>query len=1570
MSGVSVIGTLQPSGLGGYPTHTDSNGLGGFQSAADVTARDAIPALNRKTGMLVWTIADTSMWQLAPNLTTWVEVPWVGSVALTQASWFIDPAGSHGGSDSNVGTDSGHPLLTFGELSRRFGPTPWAIKQATVITWMSSSGDTVDPVDVNMELSGPYFIYFQGTPTAVSSGTFSAVVAKDRATQTRPTVKDGSRAWTLGDRIRITTAGPRFGAIAWVQKDLGAGIARTTDWQIRTEDVVYQLAIQVNPQVGDAYVVESLPSINLGVYDCHVSTINGGTPYVFFRDLQFQNSPFLAALRSAGVQTTVDFVHCRFVHEELFCFTNSQFLNCHVEGHLDLDTVVSTAFLSLSGGGASGALGAGVVHANARSIISLDFDWISDNYSFAIDSGAYGYIGSAGLFDTLVSEDTSNGDAVLVGDISGQAISGPSNLELQQNQDASPLLWGNGNTGHGIALGVNSSVNIGAGVPTPTITGLLGDWRFGSQVTELTGIAYDATTFAPGAPLACTWVNLDLPQPAGFGGAAHHPPKNNHILNRGTASSGNTATNQTDWYISFATGSDNNTGITSGSKLKTFAELFRRWGSRNPIFTIPLITIHVTDHDVSDAISGAFNCLGPTTIISIQSTSATLVHSGTLTAVTTKDIPSNVPPKVKDGTVTWTPGTRIRLTSGTHAGALAWINKDEGAGVARTTDFMLTDVDPSVTLTPTSGDAYTVESLTILYIADIYAYGVGLAAQGSVDTTPGIQIRDMNIQGGPAGTIGINGNLGITLVNSMFDGAGFTTDVAEIAFGSLLTCYNAYTKALEITLDSARMTSYGGGALGLGHSCGVWVENSSAVRVSDFIGQNYIFTVGGGSNCVAASPLGSFDAVGGTLNPNGDGLLIGMVHNGADSFGGTFSTAYTGTVWGSGNNGVGVAVLAGSTFLFYGAIPCTITGTGGDVSVGRHASGVSYLTDGSQSTPFLASWANIAKFGSVHNPGDNSHVLSFGSNPAVPATQQATWFIDPAGGSSGNDSNSGVDAGHPLLTTGEMLRRLGSSPFSFKQDTTIQYMSSYPDTTADPLNLFLFVDGPWTTTILGTATTTSSGTFTTPIVAKNRASQQRPRVKDGTRTWTIGDRIRITQAGPNFGATAWVQKDIGGGVAETTDFMIWDIPFDQSATRVDPTLGDSYVVESLSAVNLGILDVKTSAINVGLPSIAFRDVWFNAPPLATFLTGSIGFFTSFLQCRFTDNTIAASGLNGIFFANCHFDGDVEMEVTGGVNLYGGGGHGAHGGAGGLIHCLQGGQASFDWDFFMVNFNMSIEYGSTANISTAASFDTTAGTNNLTGCGLQLGSNTHFSGGNGNLVLQAYADPTGPALWGNGHLGAGIEFGANSTLDLGVNIGGVTVCPSITGAGGDWQFGPLASDNVGIYYDPISLAQSEPKACTWANLVAAQPAGFNFSAHNPLKNNHIVARKAINGTETLSTIPWCTFKTTTLATTANQVLATIPIIANTGSNKLNIVISATRTGTSDVYTAEYSVSYYDIGAGPVLNGADGPASDVRKGALADAAFNTLVVGSTVQFRATPWNAGSTRWSVAVRNLVSG
>ena len=449
-------------------------------------------------------------------------------------------------------------------------------------------------------------------------------------------------------------------------------------------------------------------------------------------------------------------------------------------------------------------------------------------------------------------------------------------------------------------------------------------------------------------------------------------------------SPGASALTQTNWYISFLTGNNTNTGITIGSPLKTFAELFRRWGSLGPIFTIPTVTINVIDHDITDAITGQFNCFGASTVIYIQPTVIPVSRTGTLTGVTAKNTATNVPPKVKDGVLSWTPATRIRLTSGTYIGATAWISKNEGSGVGRTTDFILTATDPYTALTPTIGDTYVVELLPILYVSDINVSGVGVSAQIDVGSVPGVHIKNMKVSGpGLYGQLSIGGNLGLTLQDSKWSGS----DTPLVGYDSLLTHYNAYIEGLEILVTRSSFISYAGGGLGIGNGNALLASTSSECRINNFIGQNYAFVFAEGATGIGPS-IGNFDAVGSSLNQAGDAMIIGDGYGGGQGENGSFTLipdVASSLLWGSGNAGVGLRLGTGGSFTYYNAalIP-SATGTVGNFAMGYNSDdlvGVYYDdTTRIQSQPISCTWANLAAAqpagfgGTCHNPRYNNHI--------------------------------------------------------------------------------------------------------------------------------------------------------------------------------------------------------------------------------------------------------------------------------------------------------------------------------------------------------------------------------------------------------------------------------------------------------------------------------------------------------------------------------------------------------------------------------------------------------------------
>jgi len=86
-----------------FPVYDDTDGYGGFQVRQDVTDRNSIPELNRKPGMLVYTITDAKFWQL------------VGGISNTD--WAVAAFGSGGGGGGGItlpASSANQVLLTDG----------------------------------------------------------------------------------------------------------------------------------------------------------------------------------------------------------------------------------------------------------------------------------------------------------------------------------------------------------------------------------------------------------------------------------------------------------------------------------------------------------------------------------------------------------------------------------------------------------------------------------------------------------------------------------------------------------------------------------------------------------------------------------------------------------------------------------------------------------------------------------------------------------------------------------------------------------------------------------------------------------------------------------------------------------------------------------------------------------------------------------------------------------------------------------------------------------------------------------------------------------------------------------------------------------------------------------------------------------------------------------------------------------------------------------------------------------------------------------------------------------------
>jgi hypothetical protein len=267
-----------------------------------------------------------------------------------------------------------------------------------------------------------------------------------------------------------------------------------------------------------------------------------------------------------------------------------------------------------------------------------------------------------------------------------------------------------------------------------------------------------------------------------------------------------------------------------------------------------------------------------------------------------------------------------------------------------------------------------------------------------------------------------------------------------------------------------------------------------------------------------------------------------------------------------------------------------------------------------------------------------------------PYWQQQTWFIDPANVTGlASDTNSGVDATHPLLTYAELLTRWGTSaPVHTNGDLTITFLSSQPNPAADPV----FCD-----VIMTAGNLILQGTITTPLFANETLSGVVARAAPNQRwnciisavtpgSTTIDLLVHDTTAGAWFMTYA----DAGGGAFEITEPNQLDSPFGPTLQPISD--GDTVNVYRPVAVNV----VSFNAVCIG--SFAF------SPPQMQYMTVTDGstpgpfsglvmlagglFSNTAIGCAFL-NQLTATG--GAFSAACATQRGLIVNSTSGALFY-------------------------------------------------------------------------------------------------------------------------------------------------------------------------------------------------------------------------------------------------------------------------------------------------------------------------------
>lgn len=406
-----------------------------------------------------------------------------GSQALnassTQTAWFIDPVS---GNNANDGLTSGTAIQTDAERQRRVGLI-WNIVADTTVTYLNNVPAT-DPCVFNFTLGTNGVLRIKGTPATNYSGTFSAVTDMNRATQTASAVTDVTMgAGRTGQRVRATS-GAAINSIAWLDRDFGAGVYRTSPWGIANlaASPIPGNPTATNVDATNTFVVETLTTIgylsinNLSAQYGGALSVNGSQ--IVVSDLSLTQSDVVFSMQPVGSVTNAPFVYGCRVHPP----ANAAMAQCYIDtGVIHASAGPTVAYF--------GCLVRGRPTFQNGTVAFVDYDTLfsqSGNNGFRVRYGGVARIGSAAVFDA-------GSDAVLIED--GEA-------RCDVFLSGADLLWGTGNGAHGIRVRSGGKVTY---VTKPTVAGSVpgtNDTNVGNLVKTYAQIpfmnGYDGVTVGTG----------------------------------------------------------------------------------------------------------------------------------------------------------------------------------------------------------------------------------------------------------------------------------------------------------------------------------------------------------------------------------------------------------------------------------------------------------------------------------------------------------------------------------------------------------------------------------------------------------------------------------------------------------------------------------------------------------------------------------------------------------------------------------------------------------------------------------------------------------------------------------------------------------------------------------------------------------------------------------------------------------------------------------------------------------------------------------------------------------------
>jgi hypothetical protein len=334
--GIPVISTIVPVSTGALPVVEDANIWGGYQVAASHTVRNAIPTANQKVGMLVYTVNDTSFWQL-------------NSIGNGNGNWTLSPLGATGAAGPQGPT----------------GPTgpagPAASGGGSVSTGNTINGAQI--IEANLG-SGPY-----STSAVLNAGATGMLLAsRNDANNADMAVlqRYSSNVIQLGDlnqtnQIQVVAANTAY--LQAASTSLYGGINQ------QVNATTNALALGANASTNIS--INGPATIATGSY----LTLQGNGPVAGGGELRFSATGTIAAFRNAANNADLNMI--KIDGNDTITIGNT------TNGYIEMGPTVNSVFLQAPGvSNASIELFSDNINMGGNTLLFANAGFVPPNYSY------------------------------------------------------------------------------------------------------------------------------------------------------------------------------------------------------------------------------------------------------------------------------------------------------------------------------------------------------------------------------------------------------------------------------------------------------------------------------------------------------------------------------------------------------------------------------------------------------------------------------------------------------------------------------------------------------------------------------------------------------------------------------------------------------------------------------------------------------------------------------------------------------------------------------------------------------------------------------------------------------------------------------------------------------------------------------------------------------------------------------------------------------------------------------------------------------------------------------------